>query len=73
METKKERFTRISRDRTDKIKNQIRSIENFKNKSFYECKDEDVLSLIDEIQESLNDVRNRFLGIPKFSLDHREE
>lgn len=60
METKKEKFKRISSSRLNKVKEDIRKISNLSNKSIYEYDDNDVEHILNEIESECKKLRESF-------------
>lgn len=60
METKKERFTRLAENRTNKIINMIRLLGNCANKSNYEYNEQEVNIIFETLKKELNACKNQF-------------
>jgi DNA invertase Pin-like site-specific DNA recombinase len=60
IETKREKFDRLSRKRVEAVKDAIRKVGNLSNRSFYEYQKSDIDSMFDDIIDSLEAAYNKF-------------
>lgn len=59
-ENKREKFTRLAENRTNKVLKEIDLIGNLANKSNYEYNQEDVDKIIKALKKSVSDLENMF-------------
>ena len=59
-ENRHSRFKRLAEARTEKVLDMIDLIGNLSNKSFYEYSDEEVKTIFDAIETSLQENKNKF-------------
>jgi hypothetical protein len=62
MNQRNENFKRIAENRTNKILNMIQSLENLKNRSFYDYSEDEIRAIFDAIQTELDTQKKLFLN-----------
>lgn len=70
METKREKFVKLTELRTNKIIDTLRLLGNCSNNYMYEYSDEDVDKIFTAIEKEVSDCKKKFQGIKiqKFKL-----
>ena len=62
METKRDKFVRLAKARTNKVINMLRLLGNCSNKSNYDYTDDDVKQIFGAIERELKQSKERFTG-----------
>jgi len=68
MESKHDKWLRLSKKRSDKIDEQLRLITNLRNKSNYEYTEQEVEDLFDDIMNSVIEARRVYMSGKKFTF-----
>lgn len=68
METKREKFVKLTELRTNKIIDTLRLLGNCSNNYMYEYSDEDVDKIFTAIEKEVSDCKKKFQGVQKFKL-----
>lgn len=60
-EAKRQNFERKAYAKVDKIKNQIKGLQNFAHREWYDYSALEVMTFFSEIEATLNETRNKFI------------
>lgn len=68
-ETKQERFIRVAEMRTQKILDDLHSLSKCAAPAIYEYTDEQLQRIYEAIENGLQDVKDTFAGLHRFTLE----
>lgn len=70
-ETKKERFVRVAQIRTQRVLDDLQSLSKCAASASYEYTDEQLQQIYEAIENGLQEVKNTFAGLNRFSLGEK--
>ena len=72
-ETKRERFVRVAERRTQKVLDDLRDLSKCYHPDVYEYTQEDLQKIFTAIEDGLQQVKDHFAGLHRFSLSEKED